>query len=56
MVLSRCGRAVILYLSLLGEEITSLNGKQRVHNVVYLVFADIDQGVGFLYLIGCSLP
>lgn len=39
-----------------GEEVTSLNGKQRDHNVVYLVFAAIDQGVDFLYLIGCSLP
>lgn len=30
-----------------GEEIVSLNGKQRIHHVVYLVFASTDQGVDF---------
>lgn len=46
-VLSSCGQAVIFLSESFGEEIMSLNGKQRVHNVVYLVFAAIDQGVDF---------
>lgn len=29
------------------EEIVSLNGKQTIHHVVYLVFASTDQGVDF---------